>query len=337
MPDVCLDPRVGHMANLLLKISLPILMGFFSQSFAIENLQLGCADLLKDQDFQIDDLHHIQLQPYQILVRGKLEPYWETGMEDQIGWSIIDEDFDLKMFPSPYSAIYFLREGDQVFFLDDSDQVVLSGLYSETREPQIVIIQGRELQIHPNMPHLFHDAEKTLLAAGSDELIEFFQQRRRAVVIQTLEPPQFEALRTHLRPQIEAFERHIQNPDRYVRLGKRIVYELAYFERAILGNLRWIPTFLNRPQIVSKAHGLAPLFVQTPGVTLHLESHGQSLPIRYGDKLLLFDKNSELLFERTLYTGDSLEIIQEGNINLLEILPRATTALIARIEAPQSK
>jgi hypothetical protein len=62
-------------------------------------------------------------------VEGKLEPFHEQGMEGDVAWSIIDDDF------IGYSGLHFIEEGDHltVYPQDNPSEIVFDGIVKYKR------------------------------------------------------------------------------------------------------------------------------------------------------------------------------------------------------------
>lgn len=290
-------------------------------SFAIENLQEDCDDLLSTQQFDITPDISVSLTANQILIRGRLEPYWEQGMEDHMGWAVFDDDHELRMFRSSIDSLYFLKSGNHVFILDEDGDVLISGYYGESVTPQT----------NQNHPALYHDPELTLPALSSKDFVEYFEKHQRVVAIQTLEPKEIQRLRSHLLPQMEAYYRHLENPDRYIWAAGRVVYELAHYEQALSGRIRWSRAQLSFAQVTLTDEGYSTYYNNEPGVRLYLESPQEgTVAIRYGEQVLFFDKNEELLWQVTMDSGQGVKVRQSGGVDLLEILAKTKRVLVIR-------
>lgn len=115
------------------------LLLLMTQAFAVENLP--CNRLL-ESGLAADEIRFI----------GRLEAYWETGMEDSTGWSIIDEHTRRWLSRNPYDSLFFLRNGDRILLTIDG--VEYSGYFQDVRQPEDVTINGTVYKAYPNRAFL---------------------------------------------------------------------------------------------------------------------------------------------------------------------------------------
>jgi hypothetical protein len=258
-------------------------------AWAIENLFSHCeASLLP-----------MPVGPNQIVVQGYMDHHWETGMEDQTGWTVSDEQLRLKIIPNPYVYFRWLREGDQVYLLNADGSIRVSGIYGETREPREVNILGRKVTTAPNRPVLYADAQKSQVILDEDAFARLFFERAPALIVQTLEAKEKAKLAEVLAPYHRAYLKQLSNPDRFVRINDDVSFELAYFQRAIHARVV-LEDFLAPTQIFDSVSGRLREAPPTPTIRFRFQTDDSLYTSEYGDSLYLLDGAGQVLWSGEL-------------------------------------
>ncbi|MBX3021546.1 MAG: hypothetical protein KF799_07705 [Bdellovibrionales bacterium] len=240
---------------LLLLIFLPL------PTFAVDNL--SCAKTLSDLPVSLDE--------NDVVWRGRLYAHWETGMEDQIGWSVTDDQLRDLMPPDVWLWTRPLREGDRIIVLDQDGKTKTWGYFHE--------IQG-----HPNMPALYRDQELSHLVMSAEELRKLFQHESAAVVIQRFSVQEKAALKSRLNPLFDRQRAHLDDPNRFVSIGN-LTYERQHYETVLRGHL----------ELKSHDHW----------TQAHLVHEDEREPLEWGDRLFLLNEKGRVFFE-TLVRGQDV-------------------------------
>lgn len=264
---------------------LPVFL-FSSMSFGIENLDFDCARALRGKRlFQLSPSLQVELGERDILLRGKLYPFHEMGMEQYTGWSIIDSQA-ARAFRSLYDATFILEKGDRVFLLNEAGEVSLSGYFNEyfkeTNYPQLSPEPGSRRTLIPRK-----------------KLISLFFKEVPAVVIKSYPEDRLARLKENLVPQMQAHLRHLQDPTRFIDVGSGKKIELAAYEIAVEGQL-----VLN-PQPVQVGRN------QIEGFDIRLRTPAGDYAIRYGHRIFLINEKGEQIFETKIRSDVGVDIFQD--------------------------
>lgn len=270
---------------LRMALFLPFLL-FSSMSFGIENLDFDCARALQGKRlFQLSPSLRVELGERDILLRGKLYPFHEMGMEQYTGWSIIDSQA-ARAFRSLYDATFILEKGDRVFLLNEAGEVSLSGYFNE-------YFKGT------NYPQLSPEPDSRRTLIPRKKLMSLFFKEVPAVVIKSYPEDRLAMLKDHLVPQMQAHLQHLQDPSRFIDVGSGKKLELAFFEIAIEGQLVLNP----------KHFPVGPN--QLEGFDIRLRTPSGDYAIGYGHRIFLINEKGEQILETKIRSDVGLDIFKD--------------------------
>lgn len=205
-----------------------------SSAFAIENLP--CQRYLGAQ-FQLPNGKSVTLEPDQLLIRGNLFDFWETGMEDQTGWSIIDEVISKKLSGDPYDSLFALSEGDLVFLLRPDGSLLAEGVHHEFFEQGKVSIAGRDIDVWPNRPVLRKIDPRASEVISTENYMKHFANETPAVAVVRLSNDRINFINGRLKDKWKDLAAHEADPSRFIPIGSGLTYERRLFEQVFLGTL----------------------------------------------------------------------------------------------------
>ena len=257
---------------------------FVRDAGAIDNL--NCESTLH-AEYQIAPGTTIRLSRDEIVVRGRLETRLIKTSRIVQMHNILDvEGFD-RIFARHDDASHRLRPGDRVYLINAAGRLFLHGRYGEVNKTVMLDYDGEFSEADIPQPQLFQDAERKVPRLADDRFSEMFEQRHEAVAVLRIDENERRRLQARLNPQIQRYEQHRHNPDRFVTITPhREPYELRVFETNLDGHLRH--AYPNFPLL--NKHGLYFL-------KLTLERGSRLIPIRSGDQLFVMDQHDEVLAE----------------------------------------
>lgn len=295
--------------------SLLFLLSFLlpSLGFSIQNLDFDCAKALNGKRlFQISPKLQVELGERDILLRGKLYPFHEMGMEERMGWSVVDTE-GTRIFSSPYDSIFVLERGDRVFLLDENAEVYLSGFFSE-------YWRGT------NRPRLSANPHSRQALIPRKKLTALFFEEVPAVVIKTYPQDRWTLLKANLQPQMQLHFERLKDPSRFIPIGKGKSIELAAFETSAEGQLLISPTILQ----------LGP--DRAESFDIRLRTPAGDYPIRYGHRILLVNEKQELILDTLIRSDVGLDIFRDRDNpeGLYQKLPHAKRVIVVGRKARPS-
>lgn len=297
-----------------MKTLIVAFMIYAGSAFGVVNL-FPCDELLKNPKVEVAPGIQVQLTSNQVLVKGYLHMHWETGMEDQTGWSIIDSETETLVHPNAYLAMYPLSQNDRVFLLEADGRIKAHGIYDETHDVREVTIFGQKMLTRPNLPMLVNENSNELIIPQVD-FQKAFVGESPALAIVTLDAQRMEYLRSQLKKPYEKFLAWNDNPNRWIRFGN-FNFERAYFEEVLFGEV--ILEEIQMPTIFFDSTGAVKTSIQ-PAIQAFLKQENQSEVVKYNDKLYLFDQNGHFM---GLVRGHQVE-------QSLELLKRSRSAAVVR-------
>lgn len=208
-----------------MKILILTLMVFLpSLTFASLNLDSCKTNIEELLNVRLAKNKKINLDVNDVLFQGHLLSYTETGMEGRIGWSVYEKELE-HAYRSQMFATHHMEDGDRVFINDENGNLIVEGYYKEKIMEQVLLVHGKKVKFLRNYPELYKDKNFTELVLNIKGFIRLFNQRNSASLIKKRDNiPEF-ILDELLLGQL-IYERHLQNPDRFVQIGKGQIVEL---------------------------------------------------------------------------------------------------------------
>lgn len=301
-----------------------VLTGLFRWSgvaLGAENLISSCEPLLGPSAIYvpIDSEYKVLLKPNQILIRGQLEDFWETGMEERTGWSIVDELVKHRVFRSGYDGLYVLENGDPLFLIGADGKVFEHGYFYERRHKRKVRILDREITVYPNSPYISEHPGRRRAKIPSEKLANYFIEGVQAVAVKTLSERRLVDLRRDLLPQIRAHIRSQKNPQRLVNEKGEVIDQVAHYERLISGVLRFEET---APKEVPDQAAL--LLTIDDGTQVH--------STQFYDRLIVYDSSGQVIYHERLTSFPLISRYDRNGRDLLPIFRNADRAFLIQAQ-----
>lgn len=147
-------------------------------------IKMNCADFFSETPKKVFAPANIEIllnDPKQVVIFGKLDPVWFTGMEEKTAWSIVEPELIQKI---GLNAAYPIQNGDLIYLYGPSGNLLYYGYYFEyVKHSMFRFPKNRAFRLFRNHPILVESMETLKPILDSTKFKKYFYSGLDAVVV----------------------------------------------------------------------------------------------------------------------------------------------------------